>query len=110
MVRSEETRAFIEAECLRFARKVPGCKALESLTIKRAEEGSGRWYVERFNPTLPPNLAKEARQAIVKQVLSKHLMAFEKSCTSCGETKLATRDFFGGTQSGGLKGMCRECE
>ena len=34
----------------------------------------------------------------------------EKACTKCGETKPATREFFGGTPSGGLKGMCRECD
>jgi 5-methylcytosine-specific restriction endonuclease McrA len=33
-----------------------------------------------------------------------------KTCTRCGETKTATRQFFGGTPSGGLKGFCRECE
>jgi 5-methylcytosine-specific restriction endonuclease McrA len=34
----------------------------------------------------------------------------DKACTRCGETKPATRQFFGGTPSGGLKGFCRECE
>lgn len=32
-----------------------------------------------------------------------------KSCTRCGESKPATRAFFGSTPSGGLKGFCRTC-
>jgi 5-methylcytosine-specific restriction endonuclease McrA len=35
-----------------------------------------------------------------------------KTCSRCGETKPATREFFGGTGTryGGLRGRCRECE
>lgn len=32
-----------------------------------------------------------------------------RKCTRCGETKLATREFFGSTPSGGLRGRCRTC-
>jgi 5-methylcytosine-specific restriction endonuclease McrA len=32
-----------------------------------------------------------------------------KTCNRCGETKLATREFFGSTPSGGLRGYCRTC-
>ena len=34
---------------------------------------------------------------------------YEKECTRCGELKLATREFFGSTPSGGLRGYCRAC-
>lgn len=33
----------------------------------------------------------------------------ERKCTRCGETKPATREFFGSTPSGGLRGFCRTC-
>lgn len=33
----------------------------------------------------------------------------EKKCTRCGELKQATREFFGSTPSGGLRGYCRTC-
>lgn len=32
-----------------------------------------------------------------------------KKCTRCGETKPATREFFGSAPSGNLKGFCRTC-
>ena len=32
-----------------------------------------------------------------------------KTCTRCGEQKPATREFYGSTPSGGLKGFCRTC-
>lgn len=32
-----------------------------------------------------------------------------KSCSRCGEQKPATREFFGSTPSGGLRGDCRTC-
>lgn len=32
-----------------------------------------------------------------------------KKCTRCGEVKPATREFFGSTPSGGLRGYCRIC-
>lgn len=31
------------------------------------------------------------------------------ACNRCGETKPATREFFGSTPSGGLRGYCRSC-
>jgi 5-methylcytosine-specific restriction endonuclease McrA len=31
------------------------------------------------------------------------------TCSRCGETKPATRDFFGSTPSGSLRGYCRSC-
>jgi 5-methylcytosine-specific restriction endonuclease McrA len=34
---------------------------------------------------------------------------FGKKCTRCGEEKRATREFFGSTPSGGLRGYCRSC-
>ncbi len=33
----------------------------------------------------------------------------QKTCTRCGIDKPATREFFGSTPSGGLKGFCRAC-
>jgi len=33
----------------------------------------------------------------------------DKTCTRCGEKKPATREFFGSTPSGGLRGYCRLC-
>jgi 5-methylcytosine-specific restriction endonuclease McrA len=33
----------------------------------------------------------------------------DKVCTRCGEAKPATREFFGSTPSGGLRGYCRAC-
>ena len=32
-----------------------------------------------------------------------------KTCTRCGEIKPNTREFFGSTPSGGLRGYCRTC-
>jgi 5-methylcytosine-specific restriction endonuclease McrA len=32
-----------------------------------------------------------------------------KKCTRCGEAKPATREYFGSTPSGGLRGYCRSC-
>jgi 5-methylcytosine-specific restriction endonuclease McrA len=32
-----------------------------------------------------------------------------KLCTYCGQSKPATRDYFGSTPSGGLRGKCRSC-
>ena len=32
-----------------------------------------------------------------------------QTCTKCGETKPATREFFGSTPSGGLRRSCRPC-
>lgn len=32
-----------------------------------------------------------------------------KTCSRCGETKPATREYFGSTPSGGLRGYCRSC-
>src|SRR5262245_62068779 len=32
-----------------------------------------------------------------------------RTCTRCGETKPATREFFGSTPSGTLRGYCRTC-
>lgn len=34
---------------------------------------------------------------------------FEKRCIRCGEAKPVTREFFGSTPSGGLRGYCRNC-
>src|SRR5688572_9771539 len=37
------------------------------------------------------------------------LLHVDKICTRCGQSKPATRDFFGSTPSGGLRGYCRDC-
>jgi hypothetical protein len=37
-------------------------------------------------------------------------MNLSKACTRCGQLMPTTREFFGSTPSGGLKGFCRECE
>lgn len=33
----------------------------------------------------------------------------DRKCTRCGETKPSTREYFGSTPSGGLRGYCRSC-
>lgn len=33
----------------------------------------------------------------------------QKQCTKCGEWKPATRDYFGSTRNGNLRGSCRVC-
>jgi 5-methylcytosine-specific restriction endonuclease McrA len=45
-------------------------------------------------------------------VRTRRLPMQTKPCSGCGEVKPATREFFGGTgtQHGGLRGRCRECE
>jgi 5-methylcytosine-specific restriction endonuclease McrA len=37
------------------------------------------------------------------------LTMIEKRCSRCNEAKPATREFFGSTPSGGLRGYCRVC-
>jgi len=74
---TRESREWLEAECLRSAKKVPGCEHLTQVRIRRSEKGTGNWRVEKFIPNLPPNLKTAARSAIVKEVASKHLLMGE---------------------------------
>ena len=77
----EETRSFIEGECLRVARLQPGCKHLKAIAIARTHNGRTNWEVLGFNPELssavravpdagprmsePANLSRRARRAPV---------------------------------------------
>ena len=60
----EESRSFIEAECLRVARLQPGCKHLKAVAIARTGNGSPNWEVLAFNPELPSVARKQAIEAI----------------------------------------------
>lgn len=74
---TKESREWLEAECLRCAKKVPGCEELERVLIKRSEKGTGKWHVDKFIPSLPPNLATAARSAVIKELTAKYLLMGE---------------------------------
>jgi hypothetical protein len=69
-----ESREWLEAECLSCAKKVPGCEGLQEVSITRSEAGSDAWHIDKFVPSLPPNLAKEARLAVIKELAGYSLM------------------------------------
>jgi hypothetical protein len=62
----DESRAFIEGECLRVARSQPGCEHLKAIVIARMFPANGRqnWEVLGFNPELPPTPRAQAIGAI----------------------------------------------
>jgi hypothetical protein len=60
----EETRAFIEGECLRVARLHPGCEHLKAVAIARTHNGNTNWEVLGFNPELSPATRTQAIEAI----------------------------------------------
>ena len=60
----EETRSFIEGECLRVARLQPGCKHLKAIAIARTHNGRTNWEVLGFNPELSSAVRAQAIEAI----------------------------------------------
>jgi hypothetical protein len=62
----EKSEDFIEAECLKVARRGLGCSHLETVHIGRIEpSGSGpNWEVLAFEPELPPVARAEAMEKI----------------------------------------------
>jgi hypothetical protein len=60
----EETRSFIEGECLRVARLQPGCEHLKAIAIARIHNGGSNWEVLGFNPELSSAVRTQAIEAI----------------------------------------------
>jgi hypothetical protein len=62
----DESRSFIEAECLKVARSVPGCRHLKAIVIARANSPNKRpnWEVLGFDPELSPTMRSQAIEAI----------------------------------------------
>jgi hypothetical protein len=62
----DESRSFIEAECLRVARSVPGCWHLKAIVIARTDSSNRRpnWRVLGFDPELSPTMRSQAIEAI----------------------------------------------
>ena len=63
---TKESRDFLEAESLRVAKRVLGCKHLTAVKIARVHPpGIGpNWHPVEFIPPLPPMAEAEARKAI----------------------------------------------
>ena len=64
--RPEKNAQFIEAECLKVARRAFGCSHLQGVTIGPAKPTGSRpnWEVYGFSPTLPAMAHSEALKAI----------------------------------------------
>ncbi len=62
----ERGRIFIQAECLKVARRQPGCGVLQSVLIApiSSEAGGPNWEIVSFLPDLPPLARLEAIKAI----------------------------------------------
>jgi hypothetical protein len=62
----EKSSKFLEAECLKVARRQIGCSHLKAVRIGPLRPtGSGpNWEVLGFTPNLPPTAKSEAMQAI----------------------------------------------
>ena len=62
----DQSRVFIEGECLRVARLQPGGEQLEAILIARAQPSTERsnWMVLGFYPELPPTIRAQAIEAI----------------------------------------------
>jgi hypothetical protein len=62
----DESRVFIEGECLRVARLQPGCEQLKAILIARTRAPNERsnWKVLGFHPELPPTIRAQAIKAI----------------------------------------------
>jgi hypothetical protein len=62
----QESRSFIEGECLRIARSQQGCKHLQAVAIARTEprHGAPNWEVLGFHPELSPAMRTQAIEAI----------------------------------------------
>jgi hypothetical protein len=63
----KKSREWLEVECLRHAKNVPGCGSLERVTIKEADSGlRPNWFVEKFTPRLRSDIETTARRALIK--------------------------------------------
>jgi hypothetical protein len=64
--KAEKNTEFIEAECLKVARRAFGCSHLQAVTIGPVKlTGSGsNWEVYGFSPTLPAMAHSEPLKAI----------------------------------------------
>ena len=62
----DESRAFIETECLRVARLERGCEHLRAVAIARIESSNGEpnWEVLGFDPELSSAVRTQAIEAI----------------------------------------------
>ena len=62
----DESRLFIEGECLRVARAQPGCGHLKAIAIARmyASNGGPNWEVLAFHPELSSPMRAQAVEAI----------------------------------------------
>ena len=62
----EESRSFIEGECLRVARLQPGCEHLKAVAIARlgSSDGEPNWEVLGFDPELSSAVRTQAIDAI----------------------------------------------
>ena len=62
----EESRSFIEAECMRVARLQRGCEHLIAVAVARMESpnGSPNWEVLAFEPEMPSAVRTRAIEAI----------------------------------------------
>jgi hypothetical protein len=62
----EESRSFIEGECLRVAQLQAGCQHLKAVAIARVEPSTENpnWEVLAFNPELPTTARAGAIHAI----------------------------------------------
>jgi hypothetical protein len=62
----EKTKDFLEAECLKVARRQLGCRDLKAVRIVSLRpRGSGpNWEVLGFTPDLPPRAKEGAMEAI----------------------------------------------
>jgi hypothetical protein len=62
----DESRAFIEGECLRVARSQPGCGHLRAIAIARMDPPSRKpnWEVLSFDPELSPTIRTQVIEAI----------------------------------------------
>jgi hypothetical protein len=59
----EESRSFIEGECLRVARLQPGCEHLKAVAIAPSN-GKPNWEVLGFDPELSSAVRTQAIEAI----------------------------------------------
>jgi hypothetical protein len=73
----KKSREWLEVECLRHAKNVPGCGSLERVTIKEADSGlMPNWYGEKFTPPLRSDIETVARRALIK-LTAEYLLAEE---------------------------------
>jgi hypothetical protein len=71
---TEESREWLEAECLRCAKRVRGCEGLTGVVIMRSGPEKGAWRVDEFIPRLPYSEDAAARLAVTKKLAGKYLL------------------------------------